>query len=752
MRSKLVQITLLVALGLFLVPLAHGQTDVTIPQLNQVPLDSLLLMDAQQSTAGTKLDDTQYVITNDTVRVTGVVLVKPRILTYTLARYNIFLQDTTTGQVFAGLNVLTNDTSATAQGTGITALDSGDVVTVVGRALEFGSQPNSLTEMYIYSASSPIYITPPPISIVRSGPRPAPAEVTVDSFAVGTIPMPSRGEKYEGMYVVVRNVTVNTVDLASGRFTFVDASGNEMTMYDGSGYYTLRGHKTSGSKYTPPPVGTQLSYIRGVILPQSSPGTAGAYNIMPLYPGKDQLSSSTYAGDIAVGQYAPSITSLVRTPQVPKSTDAVVVTYKAKDLNAGGGIDSSALYYKVGTSGSWVRVKATATSGDSLYSVTIPASANDSLVSYYATAYAVGALTGSIPDPSVPFFYRIRNAGLSVFDIQYTPYVNGLSGFGDDTVTVSGVITADTSDIKETSSGRPRLYMAGAAGAWNGVTIYGASAGVGVDTLARGDSISVTGVARDRFSKTEIQVLTINSLSNNAQVPAAAVVSLTSFPFLTYSLSNPPVDGNPTHEQWEGVLVQFNNVYITQRNADNATGGAGSNFGEYFIGTSPTTSFGLRVDDNGTHRFFADTSASYTAKPANSELIPLGAKLASLSGIFDYSFSFYKLEPRKDDDFGIITGVYQVPNVLPGTYSLEQNYPNPFNPSTTIRYSIPRTSNVTLRIYNLLGQVVQTLVSTEQGPGSYVVDFNASRLASGLYFYRLETQEFTMSKKMLLLK
>lgn len=96
--------------------------------------------------------------------------------------------------------------------------------------------------------------------------------------------------------------------------------------------------------------------------------------------------------------------------------------------------------------------------------------------------------------------------------------------------------------------------------------------------------------------------------------------------------------------------------------------------------------------------------------------------------------------------------MYQVPNVLPETYTLDQNYPNPFNPSTTIRYSIPHTSNVTLRIYNLLGQVVQTLVSTQQGPGSYVVDFNASRLASGLYFYRLETQEFTMSKKMMLLK
>ena len=92
MRSKLLQVTLLVAACLFVVPMAHAQTDVTIPQLQQVPIDSLLLMDSQQSSASTTLDQTSYTTNMDTVRVTGVVLVKPRILTYTLARYNIFLQ------------------------------------------------------------------------------------------------------------------------------------------------------------------------------------------------------------------------------------------------------------------------------------------------------------------------------------------------------------------------------------------------------------------------------------------------------------------------------------------------------------------------------------------------------------------------------------------------------------------------------------------------------------------------------------
>ena len=75
-----------------------------------------------------------------------------------------------------------------------------------------------------------------------------------------------------------------------------------MTMFDASGYYTLRGHRFTDSKYTPPPVGTKLNYIRGVICPQPVPPspTAGEYKIFPLYPGPDQLSGSTYPGDIKV--------------------------------------------------------------------------------------------------------------------------------------------------------------------------------------------------------------------------------------------------------------------------------------------------------------------------------------------------------------------------------------------------------------------------------------------------------------------
>jgi len=98
---------------------------------------------------------------------------------------------------------------------------------------------------------------------------------------------------------------------------------------------------------------------------------------------------------------------------------------------------------------------------------------------------------------------------------------------------------------------------------------------------------------------------------------------------------------------------------------------------------------------------------------------------------------------------------------LPTKYALRQNYPNPFNPTTTISYSIPspvnngRTQsvvNVTLTIYNSLGQKVATLVNKAQAPGNYSVRFNASNLPSGVYFYKLQAGSFTSTKKMILMK
>jgi hypothetical protein len=88
----------------------------------------------------------------------------------------------------------------------------------------------------------------------------------------------------------------------------------------------------------------------------------------------------------------------------------------------------------------------------------------------------------------------------------------------------------------------------------------------------------------------------------------------------------------------------------------------------------------------------------------------------------------------------------------PSEYSLEQNYPNPFNPVTTISYSIKENGLVTMKIFDILGTEVKTLISEEQQSGNYKVEYDASSIASGIYFYTLQAGEFVSTKKMILLK
>ena len=100
----------------------------------------------------------------------------------------------------------------------------------------------------------------------------------------------------------------------------------------------------------------------------------------------------------------------------------------------------------------------------------------------------------------------------------------------------------------------------------------------------------------------------------------------------------------------------------------------------------------------------------------------------------------------------MITGIEDQNKDLPSRFELYQNYPNPFNPSTTIRYSLPKTSFVTLKVYDILGREVGTLVNEQKPAGNYQVEFNASSFASGVYFYKIQAGSFAAVKKLLLLK
>ena len=146
---------------------------------------------------------------------------------------------------------------------------------------------------------------------------------------------------------------------------------------------------------------------------------------------------------------------------------------------------------------------------------------------------------------------------------------------------------------------------------------------------------------------------------------------------------------------------------------------------------------GIQLAENSRHIILPDWNDLYSNEIKI--LVDLG-----IDGIIDDTLSIANQITNINNDLGELN--------LPSTFHLSQNYPNPFNPSTTIQYTVPQRSIVTLKIYDILGNEIATAVNEEKERGFYSINFDASRLASGMYLYRLEAGSFVQTKKMILLK
>ncbi|MEE9450264.1 MAG: T9SS type A sorting domain-containing protein, partial [Ignavibacteriaceae bacterium] len=100
----------------------------------------------------------------------------------------------------------------------------------------------------------------------------------------------------------------------------------------------------------------------------------------------------------------------------------------------------------------------------------------------------------------------------------------------------------------------------------------------------------------------------------------------------------------------------------------------------------------------------------------------------------------------------LLVGINEETSFSPGSFLLAQNYPNPFNPTTTINYQISEIGFVALKVFDVLGNEISTLVNEEKPAGSYEVDFDSQGLSSGIYFYKLQAGNFVETKKMVFLK
>jgi hypothetical protein len=168
-----------------------------------------------------------------------------------------------------------------------------------------------------------------------------------------------------------------------------------------------------------------------------------------------------------------------------------------------------------------------------------------------------------------------------------------------------------------------------------------------------------------------------------------------------------------------------------------------------WIGAAPynTPSLGNKEVDPAFVDTLGDNFALKSASPARDAGImqPFGFKFGYVGSAPDLGAVEYGEQTATSVEPYLVEGVAEV-------YSLSQNYPNPFNPTTTIQYSVPKAGTVSLHVYNVIGQLVSTLVNQVQSAGTYNVQFDASRLASGVYFYNLTAGSFNSTKKMVIMK
>ena len=404
--------------------------------------------------------------------------------------------------------------------------------------------------------------------------RPAPIELELSDLFTSTGGYNFDAEKYEGMLVTFRNV-ITSDRATNGNFKINDFNGHSAFIYNQSRYFKTG---TAGiiPGYQPPLNGSYLEYLTGIVTTRTD-----GYYIVPVYPG-----------DVGpVLQSPPLVSNIKRDIVEVTSNQPVEISAKIEDLD--GTVSEARVYYSI-NSGIRDSVQMTFSAVDELYKGTIPGITSDSaLVDFYIWAKDNQDLVSVTPVDTIKqkYFYLVLNRPLTIKDAQYSPFGGGYSAYNGYRISLTGVVTSDSSDVKGFGSSSPlKIYMQDGTGPWSGIQIGTAGTmGTQVLNLQRGDEVTVSGVIREDFDVTKIDTLTsISVVSTGNTLPEAEVLTTG-----TIGTSGNNVIGK---EEWESVLVQYNNVTITSLSADGT-----SNFGEIFVSDG---SGNTRVElEDGNHSY-----------------------------------------------------------------------------------------------------------------------------------------------------
>lgn len=289
----------------------------------------------------------------------------------------------------------------------------------------------------------------------------------------------------------------------------------------------------------------------------------------------------------------------------------------------------------------------------------------------------------------------------------------------DDPVTITGIATSP-----DYGFGAVNLYIQDASA---GITTASFNSGNNRDgntPFKIKQKLKVSGKRGEYNGQIQVAFDKYEIVSENNDLPK---------PVLLTSLDDWAVDS-----EYQGMRVTLENVSLPTTEdwpVTAFTGTSGKNYKvsgnlDHFLGD-----FLVRISDH--------SELNGSERPTN----PF-----NLTGVMGRFKEEIQIFPFQAIDISVATAIEPITTNLPSEFKLNHNYPNPFNPTTNITYAIPEASQVSMVVFNSLGQKVSTLVNTQQSAGNYTITFNASNLTSGVYFVRIQAGSFVDTKKMLLLK
>ena len=653
-----------------------------IQRINQVLYSDLLKVAEDNSS------DQSYFF-DDTVTVEGIVTVA-------------------TGLAFAGnmgeLKVIFEDLNG-GPWSGIVCYDStgaelgnqpiGRKIRVTGRIDEYGSSTydGNVTEIF----------TTQPIQVLGLDPV-----VPVDTIPTGDFRDPLMAEQWGAVWVEILDATVIRNDLDYGQWT-ID---------DGTGEIKIGTNSTAEEweEWVRPPIGSFVESIRGWV-----------YNRHGFYDDSTAFKlEPNYISDITFGAGPPLITMVERDPCVPMDNDDVEISAIITDNSV---VSEVTLYYRIynqsGSPGSWQSLSMNNSMNDEWVGIVAASVHGQSTAcEYYIAASDDGVDQNEIKTSKFPDinngnylgFWSIED-GISVANIQYSPWPSGVSPYVDCYVTTNGIVTVDSVDYL---SGSYNSYaMQSESEQWSGIFFDGED----LPGLSRGDEVSITGKVIEYYGSTKIDSVSSVTVLSTGNIVLPLDVGTAD---LAQDSDEP--------ESYEGCLVVVSDVTVTSVN---------------------TYDWSIK-DDSNISCLMDDDMATMEADNYMSTL-EANDMLETVSGIFNYSFGTYKIQVRdmvdlgqgltiEDEDIGLVKG-----------FALYSNYPNPFNPETRIRFQLPQKSGVELVVYDILGQRVKTLITEIMDAGLHQVtwdglNYDGNEVASGMYIYRIKAGEYFANQKMLLVR